>query len=129
MHPSVLQRRPPQIIASASNDSTVFLWRHDAIKESAPQPPAQQQQQPAGVEAQAEGDGENDAAAPDKAGEDKGKGPWGAEQQHGWEAVAKIRGHAGHVNAVAFNNKGNRLASASEVTERRGRGRWCGNVR
>ncbi|GLC35175.1 hypothetical protein PLESTB_000562600 [Pleodorina starrii] len=60
-----------EIIASASNDSTIWLWSHTDRPEVPP-------------------------------------------EQHGWEVVAKIRGHAGHVNAVAFNGKGNRLASASE---------------
>ncbi|GIL89629.1 hypothetical protein Vretifemale_17344 [Volvox reticuliferus] len=60
-----------EVIASASNDSTIWLWSHTNRTELPP-------------------------------------------EQHGWEVVAKIRGHAGHVNAVAFNTKGNRLASASE---------------
>ncbi|GFR45284.1 hypothetical protein Agub_g6392, partial [Astrephomene gubernaculifera] len=60
-----------EIIASASNDSTMFLW----TRTNRPELPA---------------------------------------EASGWEAVCKIRGHAGHVNAVAFNSKGSRLASASE---------------
>ena len=38
-----------------------------------------------------------------------------ADPDKGWEVMTKILGHAGHVNAVAFNSKGVRLASASEV--------------
>ncbi|GIL42382.1 hypothetical protein Vafri_365 [Volvox africanus] len=60
-----------EVIASASNDSTIWLWSHTNRPELPP-------------------------------------------EQHGWEVVAKIRGHAGHVNAVAFNTKGSCLASASE---------------
>ncbi|GLI70609.1 hypothetical protein VaNZ11_015539, partial [Volvox africanus] len=107
-----------EVIASASNDSTVWLWKRvtdprDATgkePEAQPQLPSQSQLDLADVEEAIKADKvteEAEAKLVEKGSVDPGL-------SHGWQAVAKIRGHAGHVNAVAFSVKGNRLASASD---------------